>query len=37
MSALQDFESVGYRLDGDRESPDAHLAAAGKDAGDPTI
>ena len=21
MSALQDFESVGYRLDGDRESP----------------
>ena len=33
MSVLQDFESVGYRLDGDPAQPDAHLAAAREDLG----
>ena len=33
MSALQDFDSVGYRLDGDRQSPDAHMVAARKELG----
>ena len=33
MSALQDFDSVGYRLDGDREVADTHLAAAREELG----
>ena len=33
MSVLQDFDSVGYRLDGDPEAPDPHLAAAREELG----
>ncbi len=33
MSALQDFDSVGYRLDGDPRVADAHVAAAREELG----
>ena len=33
MAVLQDFDSVGYRLDGDPEGADAHLAAAREELG----
>ena len=33
LSALQDFDSVGYRLDGDREVAHAHVAAAREELG----